>query len=327
VPPERRLELATRALGLQPDLEAAYVVRALAHLSLGHDEAAYEDLGRAAERSPSPLSHWMNRADLARRLGRADDEISDLSRAIVLNPMGGTLRLQRAAASVQRARALLDEARPEDADRVARLVVQAGEDLAAAGSHALYDGVRRSLDEMLDRLPRVPAPLRRPLASAFSERAFAACPLPAPVARAADAACAADPSWAPALAARGLAAYLDGRDGSADAARALDLIPSLAEARAIQALSRLRKAAAAGDAVVFVDSAGELGEFLAHAPDKPALRPLRDLALAVRPEVPPAAVSSVTARLASRAAELRARGDESGARRLEDLAKTVGTPR
>jgi predicted Ser/Thr protein kinase len=328
-PADRRLAVATRALGLCPDLEAAFVVRALAHIELGHEEAAYEDLGRAAERSPNALPHWMSRADLARRLGRPDDEIADLGRALALNPLAGTLRLQRAAAAAQRSHALLDAARPEDADLVARLLVQAGDDLAAAGSHALLEGVRRGVDAALQKLPRVPVALRRPLATAFAERAFASCPLAGSVARAAQAACDCDVAWAPALAARALAAYLDGRDGPAvdDAGRALDLLPSLPEALAVRALARLRRAAASGQAAAFADGAVDLSRFLAQAPDRPALRPLRDLAATARPELPAHLSAEVRPLLAARVGELRAAGDAAAARRLEDFSAALsGSP-
>ncbi len=317
LPPGTRAALATRALSLCPDLEAAYVARAGAHRDTGHDEAAYEDLGRAADRSASALPHWMSRAEIARRLGRAEDEIADLGRALALSPQSGDLRGLRAAAQARAARASLEE--DGDAVRTARRVLAAEDDLEAAGPD-----VRSPLEDVDAAIARSSAILRRALAAAFADEALLACPSPRVVRRAGERAVACDPAFAPAFAARGLGAFLEGRDGdaAADAGRAVDLLPTLPEALALRGLAWSRMAARSGEADAAAGGVQDVEEFLEHAPPRPTLRALRAYAEAYRPSIAPERREAVAASLAARASVLRVKEDVACAQRL--LTRALG---
>ncbi len=242
-PAADRAVLATRALSACPDFERAFAVRALAHQEMGNEAAAYEDLGRAAERSSTPLPHLMGRADLARRLGRVPDEIADLSRAIELNPFSGDLRLYRAWARARLARERLSGSAAD----VVGLVTSAEDDLARAGRHALLEGVETFLRDLLADMARAPAPARREFAAAYGERAYAALAAgdgPANATRWSERAVDSDSGYAPAYAARGACRLAAGRAAEArtDADWALQLLPRLPEALALRGHSRVHQA-------------------------------------------------------------------------------------
>jgi tetratricopeptide (TPR) repeat protein len=314
-------------------------VRALAHQELGNDAAAYEDLGRAAERSSTPLPHLMSRADLARRLGRIPDEIADLSRAIELNPFSGDLRLYRAWAQVRLARERL----AGSAADVVRLVAAAEEDLSRAGRHALLEGVETSLRELLAEMARAPAPARREFAAAYAERAWAALAQaegPAGAARWSERAVDSDPGYAPAWASRGAARLAQDRpvEAQSDADWALKLIPRLPEALAVRGLSRVRLAlrdaeqapAVAPDrepdwAAAYADGWVETQEVLEHAPRKAAFPALDRMARGA--DAPLAGKETLagylSGRLARRAAALRLRKDYPCAVALLNRAATL----
>jgi tetratricopeptide (TPR) repeat protein len=139
--------MATQAIELFPEYEQAFVVRALADQEMGDDTAAYEDLGRAVRVSPNPLAHLLNRADIARRLGRLTDEIENLGAALDLNPLSSDLRVNRAWALARHARALLDNRTPENLERARRELTQAEADLAAVKKHSLLETVQTAVKE------------------------------------------------------------------------------------------------------------------------------------------------------------------------------------
>ncbi|HEX7896808.1 MAG TPA: protein kinase [Planctomycetota bacterium] len=301
LPPEERAAIATQALGLFPDLEAAYVIRAAARREAGHDEAAYEDLGRAAERSAGALPHWMARAELARRLGRVDDEVVDLTQALALSPLSGDLRGLRAAAHARAARSLLETG--SDLLRAARHVLAAETDVAAAAD------ARSPLEEVDLLLSRASADVRRGLATAFAEEALAACPSAALVRRAGARATSCDAAFAPGIAARALGALLEDRleDALADAKRAIDRVPTLPEALAIRGLAKARLGIRAADPAATAEGCGDVDVFLEHAPPRPSLRPLRALAEGLR--FPAEGRPALSREIAARGIARREKGD------------------
>jgi len=144
-PPSERILHATRAIEIFPECEQAFVVRALADQELGDEAAAYEDLGRAAKVSPNPLTHLLQRADIARRTGRTDGEVENLSAALELNPLSTDLRVQRAWALARQARALVESRAPDALERAGRALVRAEADLASVKKHSLLDTVQSAV--------------------------------------------------------------------------------------------------------------------------------------------------------------------------------------
>ena len=145
--PTDRVTIATRALDTWPAFEQAYVIRALARQDLGDDASAYDDLGRAIQVSKNPLSHHLSRADIARRLGRIEDEIVDLTAALDLNPFSNDLRVNRAWANAKLARKLADATTPDARTRAERALQQAEADLAAVKRHSLLETVQGAVKE------------------------------------------------------------------------------------------------------------------------------------------------------------------------------------
>ena len=93
-----RVSLASQAIDTDPDLEEAYTVRAGAYDQLGFSDAALKDLGRAAELSGNPVPHLIRQADIARRLGRVEDEIRLLDEAIRIDDRSADLFHRRGTA-------------------------------------------------------------------------------------------------------------------------------------------------------------------------------------------------------------------------------------
>ncbi|HVR85405.1 MAG TPA: serine/threonine-protein kinase [Planctomycetota bacterium] len=145
--PADRITIATRALDIWPAFEQAYVIRALARQDLGEDASAYDDLGRAIQVSRNPLAHHLSRAEIARRLGRVEDEITDLSAALEQNPFSTDLRIHRAWASAKLARKLADTAGPQARTRAELALHQAESDLATVKRHSLLEPVREAVKE------------------------------------------------------------------------------------------------------------------------------------------------------------------------------------
>ncbi len=96
--PGERIALASKAIDADPELEEAYAFRAASYEALGFLEATYADLVRATLYSQAPLPHYVRRADVARRMNRVQDQISDLSQAIKLDGTSAELHQHRAAA-------------------------------------------------------------------------------------------------------------------------------------------------------------------------------------------------------------------------------------
>ncbi len=329
-PPAERAALATRALASSGDLEEAFVVRAQAHLESGDDAAAYEDLGRAAGVSASPLPHHAARAEIARSLGRLADEIGDLTLAIEIQALSGDLRIQRAAASTRLARRILHESAEGAGGRIARLLNSAEDDLSHAGRHPLLEGARRELGVLLQAVARPPAALRRGLAAAFTEAAYDATfeGRQAAALRNAERAVEADPGFEAAYVARGLCHFSAGRTGEAraDAARALDLKPSCFAALAVRGLARVQESlrtleeAAPADLPApargyepqwiaeFAEGCVDLQEFAEHGRTRPRFRTVEESADALLRSVPAKAASDGTGARAHLAASLVARG-------------------
>jgi len=288
--PARRVELASQALRTFPDYEEAFTVRAAARRELGEHAAAYEDLGRAAAVARSPLPYLLTRAEIARRLGRLEDEVSDLTRAIEHSPRSADLFLYRAWASARLAREKLGgQATSEGAGLVARLVASAEDDLSRAGRHALLESMRAQLDAVAEAVEEGSPERRHVYSVAFAEVAyeFAFANRIAAALAVADRAAECDPAHAPAYAARALCHYSAGRvpEARADAARALELAPTLYEARAVRGLCRLKgprgpegEGADPAWAAETADAYSDLQEFLEHAGNRPALKPLGELA-------------------------------------------------
>jgi tetratricopeptide (TPR) repeat protein len=143
--PTERVLLATRAIEAFPDYEQAYVVRAIADQEMGDEAAAYEDLGRAVKVSPNPLAHLLQRAEIARRMGKVEDEVLNLSSALDLNPLSSDLRVQRAWALAREARALAESGSPDALARAGRALVRAEADLASVKKHSLLDTVQSAV--------------------------------------------------------------------------------------------------------------------------------------------------------------------------------------
>ncbi len=149
-----RVAIATRALETWPDFEQAYVIRALARQDLGDDASAYDDLGRASKVSASPLPHYLSRAELARRLGRYDDEIIDLTAALDLNPFSGDLRIHRAWAYAKLARKLAESGKPDAKERAESFLKKAQLDLVSVKRHSLLETVQGAVKEAHDAIQR-----------------------------------------------------------------------------------------------------------------------------------------------------------------------------
>jgi hypothetical protein len=114
---------------------------------MGDDPGAYDDLGRAVKVSASPLSHLLSRVDIARRLGRVDDEIDNLSAALDLNPLSPDLRVSRAWALARLARMLAESRSPEALERAGRVLAKAEADLAGIKKHTLLETVQSAVKE------------------------------------------------------------------------------------------------------------------------------------------------------------------------------------
>jgi len=152
--PAERVAIASRALDAWPAFEQAYLIRALARQDLGDDASAYDDLGRAIQVSSSPLPHHLGRAEIARRLGRVEDEVVDLSAALELNPFSSDLRVHRAWADAKLARKLADSAAPDARARAERALEQAQSDLATVKRHSLLETVQGAVKDARTALHR-----------------------------------------------------------------------------------------------------------------------------------------------------------------------------
>jgi len=152
--PAERVSIASRALDTWPGFEQAYVLRALARQDLGDDASAYDDLARAIQVSKSPLPHHLSRAEIARRLGRVEDEIADLTAALELTPFSNDLRVHRAWASAKLARKLADTTTPEARTKAERALQQAEGDLATVKRHSLLETVQGAVKEAYAALHR-----------------------------------------------------------------------------------------------------------------------------------------------------------------------------
>ena len=335
----KRHAIADRAIALDPAHEGAYVLRAMARLELSDDASAYEDLGRAAELSEQPLPHFMARAEIARRLDWREKEIRDLARAIERNPLSSDLHLDRSLASAHLAAQVMKEDAPDTGARLATIVVEAEDDLAKAPRHPRLPEARAELDKVLEALRGSPPEVRRTLSRALTDRAYTLlfASQRGPGRAAARRAEELDPTFAPALAARGLGEYSSGnyRAARLDADRALELDPSLPEAFAVRGLARAvgsiaaMQAAAPGTLAVtsgkdgtswiedFVDGCTDLQEYLRHAPQRIEFRPLRRLATGLERNVPAAKAADgktdvrqhLSEKLVARGADLRRRKD------------------
>jgi tetratricopeptide (TPR) repeat protein len=152
--PVERVLSATRALHAWPGFEEAYLVRARAREDLGDDPSAYEDLGRAVGVSRNPLPHHLSRAEIARRLGREEDEIADLTAALDLNPSLSDLRIYRAWASARLARKLAESPTPDSRAKAERTLERAEADLAAVRRHSLLETVQGAVRDAHAALQR-----------------------------------------------------------------------------------------------------------------------------------------------------------------------------
>ncbi|HLY11979.1 MAG TPA: protein kinase [Planctomycetota bacterium] len=145
--PAERVAIATRALDAWPDFEQAFVIRAVARQDLGDDPSAYDDLGRAIKVSKNPVPYHLSRAEIARRLGRAEDEIADLSAALELAPFSDDLRIHRAWANARLARKLAGASTPESRSTAEAALKRAEADLAAVKRHTLLETVQGAVKE------------------------------------------------------------------------------------------------------------------------------------------------------------------------------------
>jgi len=149
-----RAAIATRALETCPEFEQAFIVRALARQDLGDDASAYDDLGCAIQVSTSPLPHYLSRADIARRMGRVDDEILDLTAALGLNPFSGDLKIHRAWAYAKLARKIAEAGKPNARERAEDFLRKAQADLASVKRHSLLETVQGAVKEAHDAIQR-----------------------------------------------------------------------------------------------------------------------------------------------------------------------------
>lgn len=146
-PPAVRAMYASQAIEICPEYEDAFVVRALAAVESGDDAGAYQDLGRAVKVSSSPLPHLLSRAEIARRLGRIEDEIDNLDLALQLNPLSTDLRVSRAWALARHARALALTKTPQAQERAGRALARAEADLSGIRRHTLLETVQAAVRE------------------------------------------------------------------------------------------------------------------------------------------------------------------------------------
>jgi tetratricopeptide (TPR) repeat protein len=128
------------------------VIRALARQDLGDDASAYADLGLAVKASKSPLPHHLSRAEIARRLGRIEDEIADLNAALEQTPFSVDLKVHRAWAYAKLARRLAGNGTPESRALAAKALEKAQADLTAVKRHTLLETVQGAVKEAADAL-------------------------------------------------------------------------------------------------------------------------------------------------------------------------------
>jgi tetratricopeptide (TPR) repeat protein len=93
-----RVALATRAIETDPYAEEGYAVRAGAYDQMGFCDAALKDLSSAMELTSNPLPYRVQRAEIARRLGRVEDEVRELGEAIRLDDKSADLFHRRGTA-------------------------------------------------------------------------------------------------------------------------------------------------------------------------------------------------------------------------------------
>jgi predicted Ser/Thr protein kinase len=153
-PPAERVRIASLALEACPTFEEAYAIRARAFEDLGEESAAYGDLGRAIRVSQNPLPHHLNRVEIARRLGRVEDEIAELSAALDLNPSLSDLRIYRAWANARLARRLAESPSADSRAQAERALERAGADLATVKRHSLLETVQGAVREAQAALQR-----------------------------------------------------------------------------------------------------------------------------------------------------------------------------
>jgi serine/threonine protein kinase len=331
--PLRRIDAATRVLGSLPDFEEALTVRALARQEEGEDAAAYEDYGLAARVSRAPLPHYLARAEIARRLGRAEDELADLTAALELTPGSAEVFLYRAWAQVRLARSSFPPADAEAGRRIARSLINAEADLARVKTHPLLETVRAALREIDDLARAETGDPRRRISAGFVDQAVRLyfADKPASALPAAERAVVLDPDFALGYVARGLALCEQGRwvEARADASRALEREPDLVEALGVRGLARVRQAlnvlktAPSGElrpdgawVLDFVEGSADLQESAQHARRNPEFRALAPVGQAARNGVPAKPLADGTpartflsGRLVERASKLREKPD------------------
>lgn len=86
---------ATLHLKANPDDEAAYLLRGLAHKKVGDHDKAIEDFNAAIRLAPKDAVAYSNRGMVYRLKGDDDKAIADYSEAIRLNPKGANPLLLR----------------------------------------------------------------------------------------------------------------------------------------------------------------------------------------------------------------------------------------
>jgi hypothetical protein len=152
--PAERVSIATRAIEAWPGFEQAYVTRAVARRDLGDDASAYEDLGRAARLSKNAVPYHLGRAEIAKRLGRPEDEVADLTAALELTPFSDDLRVHRAWANARLARTLAGSTAADAREKAGRALERADADLAAVKRHSLLETVQAAVQEARAALQR-----------------------------------------------------------------------------------------------------------------------------------------------------------------------------
>ena len=80
-------------------------------------------------------------------MGRLDEEIQSLTRALELGPLSADLRLRRAGALARQARNLAESGTPDARERAARALGTAESDLSGIRKHALLESVQTAIKE------------------------------------------------------------------------------------------------------------------------------------------------------------------------------------
>lgn len=150
----------TVAIRLDPKDLLAHQNRSLAHFELGKYEAALADLDKADQIDPSNAVNFYRRGQTLRKLNRADDALSALDTALKIADQQAVDAADLALIRIERADALSDLNRVQDAIIEYRLVAQLDPALgtglkaeALESTASIYAGLQKAGFEVLPGVP------------------------------------------------------------------------------------------------------------------------------------------------------------------------------